>query len=283
MIFFYYFSIAGGDSSPSQPSKISSLNNSENNQMNSPQKDQVQSAKTPNEEFAEGEVFAFDNEEENGSKNILESGKHLSNIEKMTKNDIEVPSAMDMTAEILLDALANRDKIGKLSEGNISQVAAESVIWLTHRLGPVLTAKYLSKNLLKMLNLCYIDPQKSDFSNDDNSIKQDDFVIRIQSIYKTNGDILAHNVLECLKEIACIYGENFILYQYFPYAWDLISLGKRKLSPNLEGGLIGSVTMVHQMIPLLSDSVLMNELTDNFMSRLLFPGNCCAISRKNVL
>ena len=249
---------------------MSSLN-SENNQVDSSSpKDQVQAAKTPNEEFAEGEVFAFDNEEENGSK-ISETEPN--NIEKMTKNDIEVPSAMDMTAEILLDALANRDKIGKLSEGNISQVAAESVIWLTHRLGPVLTAKYLSKNLLKMLNLCYIDPQKSDFSTASNdSIKQDDFVIRIQSIYKTNGDILAHNVLECLKEIACIYGENFILYQYFPYAWDLISLGKRKLSPNLEGGLIGSVTMVHQMIPLLSDSVLMNELTDNFMSRLLFPG-----------
>ena len=96
---------------------------------------------------------------------------------------------------------------------------------------------------------------------------------------KTNGDILAHNVLECLKEIACIYGENFILLQFLPYAWDLISLCKRKLSPNLEGGLNGAVTMVHQMIPLLSDSVLMNELADNFMSRLLFPVLQLATSR----
>ena len=39
----------------------------------------------------------------------------------------------------------------------------------------------------------------------------------------------------------------------------------------MEGGLIGCVSMVHHMIPYLNDSVLMNELTENFMNRLLFP------------
>ena len=78
-------------------------------------------------------------------------------------------------------------------------------------------------------------------------------------------------VLECLTEIASIFGENVILLQYLPYAWDLISLCKKRLTPNLEGGLIGCVSMVHHMIPFLNDSVLMNELTENFMNRLLFP------------
>jgi WD repeat-containing protein 81 len=197
---------------------------------NSPKKS---GCKTPNEEhFAEGEVFAFDNEEEPAQKasNVASS--------KETKADINVPSAYDVTAETLLAALSNCDKIGKLSEGNISQVASESVIWLAHRLGPVLTAKYLSKNLLKMLNLCYVGQKSTLILND---VTQNDFIIRILSNYKTQGDSMAHNVLECLTELASIYGENFVLLQYLPYAWDLISLCKRKLNPNLEGGLIGCV------------------------------------------
>ena len=240
----------------------SSTNGLDLNNTKTPSKSDSSSAKTPNEEFTEGEVFAFDNEEEPSRK----SGNFA--ILDDVKADIDVPSAHDISTEALVEALANSDKIGKLSEGNISQVASESVIWLAHRLGPVLTAKYISKNLLKMLNLCYVGPKSSLLVND---IKQQDFIIRVQSVNKTQGDVLAHNVLECLTEIASIFGENFILLQYLPYAWDLIALSKKRLTPNLEGGLIGCVSMAHHMVPYLNDSILMNELTENFMNRLLFP------------
>ena len=127
-----------------------------------------------------------------------------------------------------------------------------------------------------MLNLCYVGPKSTLIVNE---IKQQDFIIRVQSVNKTQGDVLAHNVLECLTEIASIFGENFILLQYLPYAWDLIALCKKRLTPNLEGGLIGCVAMVHHMLPFLNDSVLMNELTENFMNRLLFPVLQMATSR----
>ena len=133
--------------------------------------------------------------------------------------------------------------------------------------------------IIKMLNLCYIGPEG--FLPTDETFQ--DQKIRI-SRRKVKGDVLANTVLESLSGLVSLYGEQLILLQYLPYAWDLISICRQKrggkLTPNLEGGLLGCIALVHHIIPYLSsDSVLMNELTDGLLARVLFPVLQIATSR----
>lgn len=123
----------------------------------------------------------------------------------------------------------------------ISDMSAESLIWLSHRLGPVLTAKYLTRNLLKMLTLCYIGQENllPDFANDEN-VKNlhDNLLVFTISDGRVSGDRSAVKVLECLTSITSIYGDHFILLQYFPHITELIAMCKKRITPSLEGGLI---------------------------------------------
>ena len=96
-------------------------------------------------------------------------------------------------------------------------MAFETVIWLSHRLGPVLSAKFLSRNLLRMLNLCYIGKFAEVPS------RHPDQEVRV-SRQRIEGDLMAENVLEALTGMVTLYGEQLILVQYLPYAWDLLMI-----------------------------------------------------------
>ena len=87
------------------------------------------------------------------------------------------------------------------------------------------------------------------------------------------GDSSSLAVLECLRKTCELYGDHFILVQYLPYCLELASLCRRKVSQNLEGGLLGSLAVVHSVIPLLSDSILMKVGSPDFEEpqRIDFP------------
>lgn len=90
----------------------------------------------------------------------------------------------------------------ELTPGAISGIAAESIVWLAPRLGPVLTSKYIVSQLLTMLPHCYLGRVGSSDEDDD---------------VKVVNDRNAKWLLFCLSNFCTLYGEAFMLNQYLPY------------------------------------------------------------------
>lgn len=93
-----------------------------------------------------------------------------------------------------------------LSTSYVSGIAAESVMWLAPRLGPILTSKYFANQLLTMLPQCYID------------------VVGVEEYEFEDEDRKAKWVLYCLGNFCALYGEAFVLHQYLPYAEKVVSI-----------------------------------------------------------
>lgn len=152
---------------------------------------------------------------------------------------------------------------------SLSEVAAESVLWLAHRLGPVLTARHLTRNLLRMLTLCYLGPQQLlEATGPPTSSHEKDVNLFEHWVV---GDHTASSVLATLSNVATLYGENFIMLQYLPHVADLLRLCKKHMTETLEAGLIGSVALLKHIIPYLSDATLMSHLQELLLKSILYP------------
>lgn len=151
----------------------------------------------------------------------------------------------------------------------ISEMSSESLLWLSHRLGPVLTARYVTKNLLKMLTLCYVS-QENLLPNTNSNLPQNIGFFSVAD-GQVAGDENALKVLECLTSISALFGEHFILCQYLPHITELVALCKKKITTTLEGGLISCIQLIKFVIPCLSDVTIMEQLQDNILKNIIKP------------
>ena len=220
--------------------------------------------------FSDGEVFAFDGLED-GDNISKHSDVDIDTLETVTQNLSRVRHISNESLNGVVD-LDNMTRVMENAENrrqdetNISTVASESVMWLGQRLGPVLACRHLSRNLLRMLALCYAGPE----GVQDAGRPHRDQKIRV-SAARVTGDITAEPVLECLSQLVGLYGDSLVVVQYLPHCWDLVSRAKRRISTSLESCLLAAASVAHSSVPLLSDSVLMNELPHSILAHVLAP------------
>ena len=165
--------------------------------------------------FAEGEVFAFDGVEDGDA---LSLSKHsgdvdVDTLEIVTQNLTRGRHISDESLNGILDieamttVFANGEE--RRDDGTIASVAGESVMWLAQRLGPVLACRHLSRNLLRMLALCYAGPEAVQEAPD---LPHRDQKVRVSSC-RVAGDVAATPVLECLCQVVGLYGDSVVVVQ----------------------------------------------------------------------
>ncbi|XP_011058187.1 PREDICTED: WD repeat-containing protein 81 isoform X2 [Acromyrmex echinatior] len=224
-------------------------------------------SKTSSEDFTYVNAYAMNIHSDN---NLSEN---MCNIDTKEDNPAMLSADFDNKSDVIksdenVHQLDHIYRKSVLSECTISEMSAESVIWLSHRLGPVLTARYLSRNLLRMLTLCYAGKENLT-PIDDNNFMHLKGVTWKKPILA--GDQNAVKVLECLTSIAGLYGEQIILLQYFAHIVELLALCKRKLTQNLEGGLISCLALLNHITAYLSDSTVMDVLHEPIVKSILHP------------
>lgn len=226
--------------------------------------------------YPEGEIFSFDNWDTaaGGKSKTGVSSNTLTSIAQNLKH--QTLDSVDVFAPVPFTVRQEHNNSAGRKENSVVQISKETLLWLSHRLGPVLTARHISRNLLRMMSLCFLPPEGLEPTDQHFADQQ----IRITS-NMMSGDSLSVSVLECLRCVAELYGDHVVLVQYLPYCWELAGLCRRKVTQNLEGGLLGSLAVLHSVIPLLSDSILMKEL-DNITSQILCPVIHASTSTHNV-
>ncbi|KJH50236.1 Beige/BEACH domain protein [Dictyocaulus viviparus] len=140
-----------------------------------------------------------------------------------------------------------------------SVVAKESVIWLAKRYGPVISARFITANLLRVLASCYSGLVLIGGNQEPESV----FTLSLV------GDECGARVEACLAEIASIYSVTFVTVQYLSFCVDLVEQATKRLTPLIEAGLMGVFKIVRLSAKAMSDHQLMNYLEDYIVNKVI--------------
>ena len=162
-------------------------------------------------------------------------------------------------------------------DASLSEVCRESIIWLSVKLGPVLTAKYLSRNLLKMISICYL-PSNDSLST---ALTTPEYLKNSVRSNFLHGDVISEPVFKCLGEISSIYGQAFITVQYFPHMIDIISASPTHVTESDESCLLGSIAFLRFILPYLTDQNFVACLEKSIIKLVIYPLIRMVVSSKS--
>ncbi|KAF7244215.1 WD repeat-containing protein 81 [Varanus komodoensis] len=141
--------------------------------------------------------------------------------------------------------------------------ACKMVRWLSAKLGPTTTSRYVARNLLRLLTSCYIGPSRQQLV----AGAEETSPLTSAAIYQKRlvlGDVVSEPVLACLIHVAHLYGEPVLTYLYLPYVSYLVAPSSGpaagRLNSREEAGLLAAVTLTQQIAIYLSDTTLMDIL-----------------------
>ncbi|KAH8325853.1 hypothetical protein KR067_008979 [Drosophila pandora] len=210
-----------------------------------------------------------------GSRKSVDSFELISQAVEQLPPPAVVETEAEGMDSLQASVISRLSEAKAVQNNRISEMSAESLVWLSHRLGPVLTSRYITRNLLKLLSLCYVGQENLLPEVDDDGASSSPEAANLNYFSIANarvvGDRSAARVLECLMSIAALYGENFLLLQYFPHISELIALCSKRITGSLEGAIISSLQLLKYMIPCLTDSSLMDNLHHILLDAILLP------------
>lgn len=122
---------------------------------------------------------------------------------------------------------------------------------IARRYGPILAASAITSKLLCLLPLCFTDNNQRKSIKNENSLS-----------YEVVGDKQCKNVLNCLIEIAIMFGPAFITSQYLPFCADVFeqAKGRTVILPAWESAMIASSVCLKTIVDCLTDKQLMDQL-----------------------